>query len=229
MKFLLNGQTLEASEGMSILAAARANHIEIPSLCFLEGLSLAGSCRLCFVEIEGYPKAVTACSVAVKEGMVIQSNTPALLAQRRFLLQMIFAAGHHVCATCVSNGYCELQHWASELGLSANPFPVHKAEAPLDLSHPEFAFDPNRCVLCTRCVRACEEISGKGLWAVVGKGADHAQPQINEGKGWGLSPKCESCGACVAACPTAALFKKNASAATMIKDCALLAKLKEAK
>jgi bidirectional [NiFe] hydrogenase diaphorase subunit len=228
VKFSINGQELEAAEGTSILEAARANNIFIPALCFLEGLSLAGSCRLCFVEIQGYPKPVTACSTALKEGMVIETNSDALRKSRRFLLEMLFAAGHHVCAYCVSNGHCELQNLAMESGLSAIRFPQRKEETPLDLSHEKFGFDPNRCVLCTRCVRACDEISGNGLWAVLGHDSD-AHLEINMGAGWGLSPKCTSCGACVMACPTAALFNKQASAAEMRKDCALLVKLKAKK
>lgn len=228
MKITLNGQEIDAKEGSTILEAARANSISIPSLCFLDELSIAGSCRLCFVEIDGYAKPVTACSTQVKEGMVIQTNSESLRKNRRFLLEMLFASGHHVCAYCVSNGNCELQNLAMEHGLSAISFPQRKEEAALDLSHANFAFDPNRCVLCTRCVRACDELSGQGLWAIVGRGSD-ARPEINEGRGWGLSPNCTSCGACVMACPTAALFDKQASTGAMRKDCALLARLKAKK
>jgi bidirectional [NiFe] hydrogenase diaphorase subunit len=221
----INGQELHVQEGITILSAARANGTSIPALCFLEGLSVAGSCRLCLVEVDGLPRPVTACSVAAKDGMVIETETDSLRNSRRFLLEMLFAAGHHVCAYCVSNGNCELQSLASEVGVTSFPFPLRNEEATLDLSHEHFGFDPNRCVLCTRCVRACEEISGKGLWAVVGRGSD-AQVEINEGEGWGLSEKCTSCGACVMACPTAALFDKQASAGEMVKDCALLAYIK---
>jgi bidirectional [NiFe] hydrogenase diaphorase subunit len=220
----INGQELHVEEGMSILSAARANGISIPSLCFLEGLSLAGSCRLCFVEVEDLPRPVTACTTTVRDGMVIATNSERLRGSRRFLLEMLFAAGHHVCAYCVSNGHCELQSLASEVGVTSIPFPLHNEEAALDLSHKRFGHDPNRCVLCTRCVRACAEVSGKGLWAVVGRGSD-AHLEINAGNGWGLSEKCSSCGACVMACPTAALFDKQASAGEMVKDCALLAQL----
>jgi bidirectional [NiFe] hydrogenase diaphorase subunit len=221
----INGQELHVEEGTSILSAARANGISIPSLCFLEGLSVAGSCRLCFVEVDGLPRPVTACTTAVRDGMVIETNSEQLRNSRHFVLEMLFAAGHHVCAYCVSNGHCELQSMATEVGITSMPFPLHKQEAPLDMSHERYGHDPNRCILCTRCVRACEEISGKGLWAVVGRGSD-AHLEINEGGAWGASPKCTACGACVIACPTAALFDKQAAAGEMVKDCALLAYIK---
>jgi bidirectional [NiFe] hydrogenase diaphorase subunit len=221
----INGQELHIEEGTSILSAARANGIPIPALCYLEGLSVAGSCRLCFVEVEGLPRPVTACSVTAKDGMVIQTETEQLRNNRQFVLEMLFASGHHICAFCVSNGHCELQQLASENGVTSIPFPLRKEEASLDMSHERYGHDPNRCVLCTRCVRACEEISGKGLWAVVGRGSD-AHLEINEGGVWGGSSKCTACGACVAACPTAALFDKQAAAGEMVKDCALLASIK---
>jgi bidirectional [NiFe] hydrogenase diaphorase subunit len=225
LKITINGRELQVTAGMNILEVARANNIFIPSLCFLEGLSIAGSCRLCFVEIQAYTKPVTACSTTVKEGMVIETNSPALRKSRRFLLELLFAQGHHVCAYCVSNGHCELQSLAMEADMSANAFPQRKEESPLDLSHEKFGFDPNRCVLCTRCVRACEEVEGLGLWAVIGHDSD-AHLEINMGEGWGLSPNCSSCGLCVNACPTAALFNKQASAGQMQKDCAIIARLK---
>jgi bidirectional [NiFe] hydrogenase diaphorase subunit len=224
----INGQELHVEAGISILQAARAHDIDIPSLCFLEDLSVAGSCRLCFVEVADLPRPVTACTTQVKDGMVIATNTEPLRNSRHFLLEMLFAAGHHVCAYCVSNGHCELQRLASDVGVTDIDFPLRNEEVPLDLSHKQFGFDPNRCVLCTRCIRACAEVSGKGLWAVVGRGSD-AHVEINEGHGWGLSTKCANCSACVMACPTAALFDKQAAAGEMVKDCALLAQLKAQK
>lgn len=213
-------------DGISILQAAREHQIDIPTLCFLEGLSTVGSCRLCIVNVDGQSRPVTACTTAVREGMVVHTHSETLLEQRRQLLEMLFAAGHHVCAICVSNGHCELQSLAQRLGVTAIHLPNRQAEQDLDLSHKRYGFDPNRCVLCTRCVRACDEIEGSGLWAVVGRGSD-AHMEINQGNGWGLSEQCTGCGKCVLACPTAALFDKHASAGEMLKDCALLTQLAE--
>ena len=222
----INGQDLRVYEGVSILKAARAYSIYIPNLCFLEGLSVAGSCRLCMVEVEGYAKPVTACTTIARQGMVIHTDSDRLLEQRRMLLEMIFAAGHHVCAICVFNGHCELQALAQYLGVTALPLPNRHPEYELDMSHKQYGFDPNRCVLCTRCVRTCAEIEGNNLWAVVGRGTD-AHIEINTGKGWGLSDACTSCGKCVMACPTGALFNKHASAAEMTKTPELVARLAE--
>jgi len=226
VNFTLDGGVLRVKENATILQAAREHQIDIPTLCYLEGLSVAGSCRLCVVYIDEEQRPVTACTTTVHEGMVVNTQSATLLAQRRLLLEMLFAEGHHVCAICVSNGLCELQSLAQDLGVTSIPFPNRHSEQNLDLSHERYGFDPNRCVLCTRCVRVCDEIEGLGLWAVVGRGSD-AHLEINQGQGWGLSDVCTSCGKCVMACPTAALFDKHASAGEMVKNCALLTHLAE--
>lgn len=226
VSFMLNGRVLRVEEGTTVLQAARDNQVDIPTLCFLEGLSIAGSCRLCIVDIEGQSQPVTACSKIVENGMVVNTDNDRLRSQRRFLLNMLFAEGHHVCAICVSNGHCELQALAQELGITTFDFPNRQPDYDLDLSHERYGFDPNRCVLCTRCVRACDEIEGLGLWAVVGRGS-HARLEINQSLGWGLSTECTRCGKCVNSCPTGALFDKHASAGEMVKNCALVAHLAE--
>ena len=226
VNFTLNGRVLRVEEDTTILQAARENQIDIPTLCFLDGLSIAGSCRLCIVSIEGESRPVTACTTTVREGMIVYTDNMNLQKQRRALLEMLFASGHHVCAICVSNGHCELQSLAQSLGVTAISYLNRQPEQNLDVSHPRYGFDPNRCVLCTRCVRACNELEGLGLWAVVGRGSD-ARLEINQGQGWGLSNPCTSCGKCVLACPTAALFNKHKSAGEMVKNCELLVHLAE--
>lgn len=226
VSFTLNGRVLRVEEGTTVLQAARDNQVDIPTLCFLEGLSIAGSCRLCNVAIEGQTQSVPACSTVVRNGMVVDTDNDRLRTQRRFVLNMLFAQGHHVCAICVYNSRCELQSLAQELGITTFDFPNRRPEFDLDLSHERYGFDPNRCVLCTRCVRACAEIEGLGLWSVVGRGSD-AHLEINQGFGWGLSNECTRCGKCVQSCPTGALFGKYASAGEMVKKSTLVGHLAE--
>ncbi len=226
ISFMLDGRVLRVEDGSTILQAARDHQIVIPTLCYLEGLSIAGSCRLCVVEIEGQSRPVTACTTAIREGMIVHTNSQMLREQRRQVLEMLFAAGHHVCAFCVSNGHCELQSLAQDLGVTVIDYPGRQEEHPLDLSHERYGFDPNRCVLCTRCVRVCDELEGTSLWTVIGRGSD-AHVEVNAGQAWGLSELCTSCGKCVMACPTGALFDKDASTGEMVKDCALIAHLAE--
>jgi bidirectional [NiFe] hydrogenase diaphorase subunit len=146
----------------------------------------------------------------VAEGMVVQTATPRLQAYRKMILELLLAEGNHVCAVCVANGHCQLQSLAARLGVDHVGFEYLYPQRQVDLSHPLFGLDPQRCVLCTRCVRVCDEVEGAHTWDVAGRGlqahviTDMAQP-------WGESQTCTSCGKCVMACPTGALFRKGTS------------------
>ncbi len=132
------------------------------------------------------------------------------------ILELLFAERNHVCSVCVSNGHCELQALAQQLGVDHVRFPYVYPKLPVDASHSRFVLDQNRCILCTRCVRVCDEIEGAHTWDVMGRGAnclvitDLAQP-------WGESESCTSCGKCVHVCPTGALSEKGHSVAEMHK------------
>ncbi len=168
------------------------------------------------MEVEGVRKLLAACTTKVAEGMKVRTDSPRLTEYRRMILEMLFAERNHVCSVCVSNGHCEMQSLAQDLGVDHIRFPYVYPKLPVDASHARFVLDQNRCILCTRCVRVCDEIEGAHTWDVMGRGSeslvitDLAQP-------WGESQSCTSCGKCVQVCPTGALSEKGSSVAEMSK------------
>lgn len=204
----IDGKPVASQEGESILLAARAAGIDIPTLCHMEGLSEAGSCRLCLVEVNGAETLVPACKVAVAEGQQIRTNTERLREHRRQIIELLFAGGNHVCAACVANGHCELQDAAIVVGMDHVRYDYAHRDLTVDLSHERFGIDHNRCILCTRCIRACGELEGAHTWGLTGRGAE-SRVVTDLDQPWGESTTCTSCGKCVMACPTGALFHQG--------------------
>ncbi len=213
----IDGRDLSARADETIIQVARENRIPIPSLCYLEGLSIWGGCRLCMVELAGSNRLVAACSTQVAEGMVISTCTPKLHRYRRTIVELLFAERNHVCSVCVSNGHCELQNLAQKCGVDHVKVPYRSAAYQVDSSHETFRLDHNRCVLCTRCVRVCDEIEGAHTWDVMGRGTD-CLVITDLNRPWGESDTCTSCGKCVQVCPTGALVKQGTSVGEMTKD-----------
>ena len=215
--FTIDGEQYSAKEENTILHIAHENKINIPTLCFLEGLSLLGACRLCMVEVEGSSKLLPACSTKPTEGMIVHTNTERLKRYRKIIVELLASEGNHQCAVCVVNGDCELQDLAYEVGLDHVRFPYLYPKKSLDATQKDFVQDRNRCVLCTRCVRVCHEVEGAHVWDIAGRGinceiiADLNQP-------WGTSISCTSCGKCVRVCPTGALFEKGATIGEVHKE-----------
>jgi bidirectional [NiFe] hydrogenase diaphorase subunit len=213
----INDQDVGAREDETILEVARENGIPIPTLCYTEGLSVWGGCRLCMVEIKGSPRLLSACSTRVAEGMEVRTDTEALRRHRRMIIELLFAERNHICAVCVSNGQCELQTLAQRCGVDHVRVPYRNVTYQIDSSHDLFRVDHNRCVLCTRCVRVCDEIEGAHTWDIMGRGIDCQV--VTDLKGlWGESESCTACGKCVQVCPTAALVKQGVSTGEMEKD-----------
>ncbi len=200
----------------TILEIAQENALYIPTLCHLEGLTPVGSCRLCLVEVKGTNKLLPACVTRVREGMEVCTDSERLQQYRRTILEMLFVEGNHVCAVCVSNGNCDLQRLAQRIGMNYTMLDYRSPPKTVDASHYRFAIDHNRCVLCTRCVRVCDEIEGAHTWDVFGRGIN-AKVITDLDQPWGDSETCTSCGKCIEICPTGALFKKSRAAGQMEK------------
>ena len=206
----IDGKDVAARSDETILCAAEENEIHIPTLCHLEGLSDVGACRLCVVEVEGTPKLMAACTTTVEEGMKVTTTSERLVAYRRRVIEMLFVERNHICAVCVANNNCELQAHARNVGLDHFELPLMHPALPVDASHERFVMDHNRCILCTRCVRVCDEVEQAHTWDVAGRGTG-ARIVSDLGMPWGSSTTCTSCGKCVQVCPTGALFEKGRS------------------
>lgn len=208
VSLLIDGKPVRAREGETVLEASRAADVDIPTLCHFEGLTGVGSCRVCMVEIgDGLPMT-PACVTRVAEGLNVRTDTERLRLHRRVVLEQIFAAGNHICAVCVADGRCELQDVAVAVGMDHVSFEYEHRALAVDLSHGQFGMDHNRCILCIRCVRVCDEIEGAHTWGVSGRGTQMTvATDLNQP--WGESTTCTSCGKCVMVCPTGALFRRG--------------------
>ncbi len=206
----IDGYDISVPEGTSVMRAAALNGVNIPKLCATDSIEAFGSCRLCLVEIEGRRGYPASCTTPVEEGMVIRTETSKLHQLRRGVMELYISDHPLDCLTCPSNGDCELQDMAGVVGLRNVRYGYEGAnhlKDQKDESNPYFTYDPSKCIVCNRCVRACEEtqgtfaltISGKGFASRVSAGQD--QPFMDS--------ECVSCGACVQACPTATLEDKS--------------------
>ena len=213
----IDGEYVSATEGQTILEAARANGKYIPTLCFLEGLTAAGSCRLCIVEVSGVGRLLPACTTPAQNGMSVVTNSEKLTHYRQMAIEFLLLERNHYCAVCVSNNHCELQAMARELGVTHVSYPYNYPRLGVDASHKRYVLDHNRCILCTRCVRVCAEVESAHSWDISGRGIQsRVVSELN--RPWGESRSCTSCGKCVQVCPTGALAEKGFAVEEMVKD-----------
>ncbi len=221
----INGQDVSAREDQTIMDVARENEIFIPALCHVEGLSAVGACRLCLVEVKGTNRLLPACTTQVQEGMEVTTNSERIVKYRKTIMELFFSERNHICSVCVTNGHCDLQALAQKLGMDHVRFPYRNPALKVDASHSRFVLDNNRCILCSRCVRVCDEIEGAHTWDVLGRGID-SRVVIDLDQPWGSSDSCTGCGKCVHVCPTGALSEKGKSIAEMLKKRQFLPYLK---
>jgi bidirectional [NiFe] hydrogenase diaphorase subunit len=213
----IDGQLVSAHEDQTVLEAAHEAGIFIPALCRLEGVSAVGACRICLVEIAGSHRLVPSCVTKVAEGMEIRTNTDRIRDYRRMILELLFAERNHVCAVCVANGHCELQDLAIAVEMDHVRFDYVFPSHQVDVTHERYGIDHNRCVLCARCVRVCDEIEGAHTWDIAGRGAQaHVITDLNQP--WGQAKSCTACGKCVQACPTGSIFRRGVTVGEMERE-----------
>jgi iron-only hydrogenase group A len=210
IKVTINDQPFEFEKQLSILHAAKEAGIKIPTLCYLKELAPNGACRMCLVEVEGFPRPVPSCNMAIKDGMKVWTNTAKIRQIRKTLIELLIANHPKECLTCVMNQHCELQTLAQEYGIRDERYAGEMRHNELDLTSPSLVRDPDKCILCGRCVRVCDKIQSvhaidftkRGFYTIVKSEYNKTIDASN----------CVLCGQCVRVCPTGALKERSAAA-----------------
>jgi formate dehydrogenase major subunit len=217
----IDGQSVTVPEGTSIMRAAMEAGTQIPKLCATDMVDAFGSCRMCLIEIEGRAGTPASCTTPAMQGLVVHTQTERLKKLRKGVMELYISDHPLDCLTCAANGDCELQDMAGAVGLrdvrygyegenhvfAKSNGATNAAWMPKDESNPYFTYDPSKCIVCSRCVRACEEVQGTFALTISGRGFDsRVSPGMSESF---LGSECVSCGACVQACPTATLTEKS--------------------
>ncbi len=205
---ILDGKTVEFQPGQSILEVAQDNGVPIPTLCHLKGVRATGSCRICVVEVKGARTLMASCSTPATPGMEVSTNTGMIHKTRKLITELLVSSGNHNCLNCESNGDCRLQDLVYRYGITEMPFPVPPEFYPTETENPFIVRDFSRCILCGRCVQACNEVvvnraidlGYRGSQSKVVTGGD-APYQLSD---------CVFCGQCLEVCPVGALTAKKA-------------------
>src|SRR5579884_1208934 len=206
----IDGKPVTVPAGTSLMRAAVEAGIPVPKLCATDSLEAFGSCRLCLVEIEGRRGTPASCTTPAEPGMKVRTQSPKLARMRRGMMELYISDHPLDCLTCAANGNCELQDMAGVVGLREVRYGMdganHYQDKAKDETNPYFQFEPAKCIVCSRCVRACEEVQGTFALTIDGRGF---ASKVSPGGTNFLASECVSCGACVQACPTATLIEKS--------------------
>ncbi|MFW6381230.1 MAG: NADH-dependent [FeFe] hydrogenase, group A6 [Bacillota bacterium] len=207
IKLEIDDQKIEVKKGTTVLEAARKLGIDIPTLCYLQDINVEGACRVCLVEIKGDPKLRPACITRAGEGMKVRTSTPGVIRARKQMIELLLSDHPFSCLTCIANQNCELQRLAKEYDIRELKYTGERRQLSIDDLSPSIVRDPNKCILCRRCINVCKKIVSAGIYDVNERGFNaFAAPALNESY---LETPCTFCGQCILACPTGALSEKR--------------------
>ena len=207
MRIQINGKEVWANPGETILTVTEREGIKIPTLCYMKGFSPTGSCRICVVEVEGQRNLTPSCAFPVAEGMKIETNSPKVRRARKTVIELLIANHPMECLTCVRNGQCELQDLAAEYGVRELRYTGEIRTGKQDVASPALERDPNKCILCGRCVRVCHEVQNVGAIDFTKRGfSTVVTPSMDSSLN---TIPCVFCGQCIAVCPVGALREKS--------------------
>jgi NADH dehydrogenase/NADH:ubiquinone oxidoreductase subunit G len=220
----INGNRVIGHAGMTILEAARQSGIDIPTLCFVDDLPPIGACRLCVVEVEGSRTLVASCHTPITEGMVINTHSPKVLQARRLLVELMLASHPDNCLVCDEANRCELRKIAADLDIGLPRFNIRKHYYPVENENPNIIRSMSKCILCRRCVAACENIKGEKMFSIGRRGFD-SKVIYGLDQALGSEEACRDCDTCISLCPTGALSKpvkvgeEKTGTALFVKGC----------